>query len=60
MMNKLLLAAIALGLFANAWATLVQPTQAQSSDLNLQVSLIQEHLYKLVYGECLNTKLCSR
>jgi hypothetical protein len=31
MMTKLLLAAIALGLWANVWVTLVRPTQAQTT-----------------------------
>jgi hypothetical protein len=63
MMNKLLLAAIALGLWANVWVTQVRPTQAQSSDpltdLSHTLSFIQTELQKLVDGTCSNRKICT-
>jgi hypothetical protein len=51
MMNKLLLAAIALGLWTNVWVTLVRPTQAQTtgdplSDLAHTLGFIQTELHK--------------
>jgi hypothetical protein len=63
MMNKLLLAAIALGLWANVWVALVQPTQAQTIDplteLSHTLSFIQVELHKLMDGTCSNRKICS-
>jgi hypothetical protein len=64
MMNKLLLAAIALGLWTNVWVTLVRPTQAQTtgdplSDLAHTLGFIQTELHKLMDGTCLNRKICT-
>ena len=57
MTNKLLLAAIALGLWANVWVTLVQPTQAQPDYL----SSIAQDLHLLVAGDvrCRNQRICE-
>ena len=64
MMNKLLLAAIALGLWANVWVTLVRPTQAQTTgdpltELSHTLSFIQTELHKLMDGTCSNRKICT-
>jgi hypothetical protein len=61
MTNKLLLAAIALGLWANAAAWLVRPVQAQSDQLAGGVQQIAEELRQLVeHGDkCLNPQLCG-
>jgi hypothetical protein len=64
MMNKFLLAAIALGLWANVWVTLVRPTQAQTTvdpltDVSRTLSFIQTELHKLMDGTCLNRKICT-
>lgn len=57
MTNKLLLAAIALGLWANAATMLVRPAQAQSDNL-AQIALDIHHL--VIGGSgCLNTKICD-
>ena len=61
MTNKLLLAAIAFGLWANAAIWLVRPVQAQSDQLAGGVQQIAEELRQLVeHGEkCLNPQLCQ-
>ena len=62
MTNKLLLAAIAFGLWANAASWLVRPVQAQSDQLAGSVQQIADELRQLVeHGEkCLNPQLCQR
>ena len=62
MMNKLLLAAIAFGLWANAATSLVRPVQAQSDQLAGGVEQIAEELRQLVEAgeKCLNPQLCQR
>jgi len=62
MTNKLLLGAIAFGLWANAATSLVRPVQAQSDQLAGGVQQIAEELRQLVEpGEkCLNPQLCQR
>ena len=61
MTNKLLLVAIALGLWANAAIWLVRPVQAQSDQLAGSVQQIAGELRQLVeHGEkCLNPGLCQ-
>ena len=61
MTNKLLLAAIAVGLWANAATWLVRPVQAQSDQLAGSVQQIAEELRQLVeHGDkCLNPQLCQ-
>ena len=61
MTNKLLLAAIALGLWANAAIWLVRPVQAQSDQLAGGVQQIAEELRQLVEAgdKCLNPQLCQ-
>ena len=61
MTNKLLLAAIAFGLWANAASWLVRPVQAQSDQLAGSVQQIAEELRQLVeHGDkCLNPQLCQ-
>jgi hypothetical protein len=60
--NKLLLAAIAFGLWANAAIWLVRPVQAQSDQLAGGVQQIAEELRQLVEAgdKCLNPQLCPR
>jgi len=62
MTNKLLLAAIAFGLLANAAIWFVRPVQAQSDQLAAGVQLIAEELRQLVEAgdKCLNPQLCQR
>ena len=62
MTNKLLLAAIAFGLWANAAIWLVRPVQAQSDQLAGGVQQIAEELRQLVEAgdKCLNPQLCKR
>jgi outer membrane murein-binding lipoprotein Lpp len=62
MTNKLLLAAIAFGLWANAATSLVRPVQAQTDQLASEVRRIAEELRQLVENgdQCLNPKLCQR
>jgi len=57
MMNNLLLAAIALGLFANLWVLLGRSTQAQPEPL----TLIAQELHSLTHNDsgCQNLKLCD-
>jgi hypothetical protein len=57
MTNKLLLAAIALGLWVNAAASLVRPAVAQSDAL----ATIAHDIHTLVTGGayCLNKKICD-
>jgi hypothetical protein len=59
MTNKLLLAAIAFGLWANAATSLVRPVQAQTDQLTSEVRRIAEELRQLVENgdQCLNPKL---
>jgi hypothetical protein len=61
MTNKLLLAAIAFGLWTNAAIWLVRPVQAQSDQLAGSVQEIAQELRQLVeHGEkCLNPVLCQ-
>ena len=61
MTNKLLLAVIAFGLWANAAIWLVRPVQAQSDQLASSVQQIADELRQLVeHGEkCLNPQLCQ-
>jgi hypothetical protein len=56
--------AIAFGLWANVWVTLVRPTQAQTTrdpltDLSHTLSFIQTDLHKLMDGTCSNRKICT-
>ena len=62
MTNKLLLVAIAFGLWANAAIWLVRPVQAQSDQLAGSVQQIAEELRQLVEAgdKCLNPQLCPR
>ena len=62
MTNKLLLAVIAFGLWANAATSLVRPVQAQSDQLAGGVQQIAEELRQLVEAgeKCLNPQLCQR
>jgi len=62
MTNKLLLAAIALGLWANAAIWLVRPVQAQSDQVAGGVQQIAEELRQLVESgdKCINPRLCQR
>jgi hypothetical protein len=62
MTNKLLLGAIAFGLWANAATSLVRPVQAQSDQLAGGVQQIAEELRQLVEAgeKCLNPQLCQR
>jgi hypothetical protein len=62
MTNKLLLAAIAVGLWANAAIWLVRPVQAQSDQLAGGVQQIAEELRQLVEAgeKCINPQLCQR
>jgi hypothetical protein len=57
MTNKLLFAAIALGLWANAAISLIRPAEAQSGPL---VSIAHD-IHTLVNGgaNCLNKKICD-
>ena len=60
MTQKLLLAAIALGLWANAAVHLTQPALAQRS-LEASVASIASELHTLVTGDsryCQNSKIC--
>jgi hypothetical protein len=69
--TKLLLAAIALGLWANAWASLLRPAQAQRGDTydlgTIAASLngitralqgLDEQASNIGRGICQNRKLC--
>jgi hypothetical protein len=63
MTNKLLLAAIALGLWTNATITLVRPAVAQSDSLSSiasELSSIAHDFHSLVNGggDCRNQKFC--
>ena len=60
MTNKLLLAAIAAGLWANAIATLIRPAQA-SGQVESYLSAIEANTRALVTGGegCNNTKICD-
>jgi hypothetical protein len=63
MMNKLLLAAIALGFWTNAIITLVRPAEAQSASLSsiaVEVASIAHDFHSLINGggDCRNQKLC--
>jgi hypothetical protein len=62
MTNKMLLAAIAIGLWANAAIWLVRPVQAQSDQLAGSVQQIAGELRQLVeHGDkCLNPVLCQQ
>jgi hypothetical protein len=62
MTNKLLLAAIAFGLWANAAIWLVRPLQAQSDQFAGGVQQIAEELRQLVEAgdKCRNPQLCQR
>jgi hypothetical protein len=59
MMNKLLLAMIALGLCANVWITLIRPVQGQQSCDLAMLTFIQQDLHALVRGDCSNRKICN-
>lgn len=58
MTTKLLLAAIAMGLWANAAATLVRPARAAQFDA---LETIATELHELVWGGpgCRNNKICD-
>jgi hypothetical protein len=58
MMNKLLLIAIATGLWANVATTLIRPVHA---DTESYLSLIATDMHALAHGGrgCLNTKICD-
>ena len=68
MFNKVLLAAIAAGLWANAAATFVA-RPAHAGDMNFSVELdidaiknsveaIHSYVYDIANGKCKNSKLC--
>ena len=54
--TKLLLLLIALGLWANAFAPSVQAQRL--SDLEGTVNNIQQHIFSIATGVCLNQKIC--
>jgi hypothetical protein len=59
--TKLLLAAIALGLWANAASTVVKPSFAQSrlgNTIDYSVETIARELVSISTGTCGNRKLC--
>ncbi len=62
--TKILLGAIALGLFANAAATVIRPAAAQLSNdvilrnIGLDVAIISRDIEQIAHGECTNGKLC--
>jgi ATP/maltotriose-dependent transcriptional regulator MalT len=74
--TKLLLAAIALGLWANAAAHMLQPAKAQSMDKNLmdsmnnintnlhsidgRLAVFTDDLHLIMAGRCQNRQLCRR
>jgi hypothetical protein len=55
MFNKMILTAIAAGLWANVAATLVRPAHA---DADSDISSIQEDLRRIASGHCQNSKIC--
>jgi hypothetical protein len=55
MLNKLLLAAIAAALWANAAATLIHPAKA---DADRNLSEIVGYVHDIAYGVCSNPKIC--
>jgi hypothetical protein len=55
-MNKILLALIAAGLWANVIVQLQHPAVANTTDDHL--SNIENSIYRLVTGTCTNSKLC--
>jgi hypothetical protein len=55
MSNKILLAIIALGLWANAFATMSNPARADSDHY---LSDISRDIHGIWNGSCLNHKLC--
>ena len=66
MANKLLLAAIAAGLWANAIATIIRPAHAAETDpvllqIEHHLSAIAKDMHTLISGgkECQNSKVCD-
>jgi hypothetical protein len=69
--TKILLAAIALGLWANAAATIVKPASAQGADnllagilgqleqIQSGVAQMAESFGRIERGSCLNRKICG-
>ena len=55
--TKVILAAIALGLWANAIIPLARATPAQAQNDQYLVS-VQHDLHAIYYGICLNRKIC--
>jgi hypothetical protein len=65
MTNKLLLAAIVVGLWANAVTSFIRPVQAQSDavtrelgNISSSVQRIEFALNSLLDGKCSNEKIC--
>jgi hypothetical protein len=55
MVNKLLLLAIALGLWANALSGWVKPARADSES---SLSSIEDYVSAIASGTCNNSKIC--
>jgi hypothetical protein len=61
MFNKILLAVIAAGLWANVAASLMRPAHADDldiGDIREAVSKIRNDLWDIANGKCQNSKLC--
>jgi hypothetical protein len=62
MFNKIILAAIAAGLWANVAVTLVRPAHADSdsdiSSIETLVRSIEGDLGRIEHGNCQNSKIC--
>jgi hypothetical protein len=58
--TKILLLAIALGLWANALGPLFRPTavKAQNDDIVRQLKKIESNVDSIAGGICLNSKIC--
>ena len=63
MTNKLVLIAIAAGLWANAIASLVRPAHADAdsylSDIAHDIHNVEYDIHSLVSGGCSNSKVCE-
>jgi hypothetical protein len=57
-LTKLILIAIALGLWANAASTIVRPTPARADAVDNYISDIAHSLHVIAYGQCGNSKIC--
>ncbi len=56
---KLLLALIAAGLWANALVPVFKPTPALAQQSENYLRNIDQNITNLVFGRCLNRKLCD-